>query len=337
MISGVMSDTWALHGSTVGRWVNRMGGRRLLALLRAVTWPLMRFADRMIFVVAPAVGVPVAILNESEGVDARVALAGVAGTLALIGAWSHWIEPRWIDLTRLAFRCPGLRSRVRVVWLTDLQTDAPGGYERRVLALARAQRPDLMLLGGDYLHTESLSQTRALEPALRRILAAELPATRFGTYAVNGNTDRTGWERLFLGTGVRAVSRSRSVDLGPLRLSLLSFRDSLRRAPRIAKSRKYHLVAGHSPNFSMGSRHGDLLLAGHTHGGQVRLPWIGPLVTMSLVPRAWAAGETDLGNGRRLVVSRGIGMDRRGAPRVRFLCRPELAVLDLIPAGSRRA
>ncbi|HEX6202615.1 MAG TPA: hypothetical protein VF100_06400, partial [Thermoanaerobaculia bacterium] len=74
-----------------------------------------------------------------------------------------------------------------------------------------------------------------------------------------------------------------------------------------------------------------LLLAGHTHGGQVRLPGVGPLVTASRVPRSWAAGRTALADDRTLIVSRGIGMERGYAPQLRFLCRPELVVVDLEP------
>jgi uncharacterized protein len=90
-------------------------------------------------------------------------------------------------------------------------------------------------------------------------------------------------------------------------------------------------VLGHCPQFAMGNVEADLLLAGHTHGGQVRLPWIGPLTTGCAVPRSWAAGLTELPGGRKLIVSRGTGMERGCAPRIRFLCRPELVVIDLVP------
>jgi predicted MPP superfamily phosphohydrolase len=62
------------------------------------------------------------------------------------------------------------------------------------------------------------------------------------------------------------------------------------------------------------------------------LPGIGPIITLSAVPRKWATGMTDLGNEKKLIVSRGIGMERAGAPRVRFLCRPELVIIDVAPA-----
>jgi len=88
---------------------------------------------------------------------------------------------------------------------------------------------------------------------------------------------------------------------------------------------------GHSPNFSLGEIDADLLLAGHTHGGQVQLPGIGPLLTLSLVPRSWASGLTEISPDQYLLVSRGIGLERGNAPQLRFNCRPELVILDLIP------
>jgi hypothetical protein len=97
---------------------------------------------------------------------------------------------------------------------------------------------------------------------------------------------------------------------------------------------KYHVMLGHLPNFALRDGDADLLVAGHTHGGQVRVPFFGPIITHSLIPRSWAAGVTDLGNGRTLIVSRGIGMERGVAPRLRFLCRPQLIVVDLMPGGK---
>jgi len=63
----------------------------------------------------------------------------------------------------------------------------------------------------------------------------------------------------------------------------------------------------------------------------VQLPLIGPLLTLTVVPRNWASGVTEIDAGTTLIVSRGIGMERADAPRLRFLCRPELVVVDLVP------
>ena len=154
-----------------------------------------------------------------------------------------------------------------------------------------------------------------------------------GVFAVQGNCDGGSWEPVFAGLPVTAVDRTRSFQAGELELTCLAFGDSFDANLAIPASdpSRYHVVLGHSPNYALGRIDADLLLAGHTHGGQVRLPWLGPLVTLSRVPRSWAAGLTEMPGGARLLVSRGIGMERGPAPRLRFLCRPELVFIDLEP------
>jgi len=73
----------------------------------------------------------------------------------------------------------------------------------------------------------------------------------------------------------------------------------------------------------------DLLVAGHTHGGQVQIPFLGPPITLTSVPREVAAGGYHVMNGRAIYVSRGIGCERGLAPRLRFNCAPEVSLLTL--------
>jgi len=71
----------------------------------------------------------------------------------------------------------------------------------------------------------------------------------------------------------------------------------------------------------------DLLIAGHTHGGQVVVPGFGPPLTLTSVPREVAAGGLRELDGRRLYVSRGVGMERGWAPPLRLFCAPEVTLL----------
>ena len=77
----------------------------------------------------------------------------------------------------------------------------------------------------------------------------------------------------------------------------------------------------------------DLMLAGHTHGGQIRLPLYGALVTLDRFGKRWESGRFRE-NGVTLIVSRGLGCEP-GTPEMRFCCRPEVVVVDLVGRASR--
>ncbi len=73
----------------------------------------------------------------------------------------------------------------------------------------------------------------------------------------------------------------------------------------------------------------DLTVAGHTHGGQVVVPGLGPLLTLSDVPRDVARGGLHEVDGNPVYVSPGVGLERGRAPQVRLFNRPAVAVLTL--------
>ena len=79
----------------------------------------------------------------------------------------------------------------------------------------------------------------------------------------------------------------------------------------------------------------DLTVAGHTHGGQVVIPGLGPPVTFSAVPRAVGRGGLHAVGANAIYVSPGVGLERSQAPPVRLLNRPAVAVLDLVDATPR--
>jgi hypothetical protein len=72
----------------------------------------------------------------------------------------------------------------------------------------------------------------------------------------------------------------------------------------------------------------DLYRAGHTHGGQVRLPLWGAILTSSVHGKRYEMGHYQE-NGVNLYVSRGIGMEGLSMPRLRFLCPPEITLVEL--------
>ena len=262
----------------------------------------------------------------------RIAAAAVlAATLVwAVGVDAFLVEPRWLEVTRIELRTNRIDAPLTIALLADIQTDDPGAWEREVFERVAAAAPDLVLFAGDYVQHHDPGDHAASVSRLNTLLRESGLAPRLGIVAVQGNVDHRGWERIFDGTGARASGARQVYDLGPVTVTALSLAEAFDGAG-IDPAEGFHIVLGHAPDFALEDPPADLMVAGHTHGGQVRVPLLGPIFTLSRVPRAWAAGVTEVQPGSTLVVSRGIGMEREDAPRLRFLCRPELILIDLVP------
>ena len=254
-------------------------------------------------------------------------------TLLILGVAveAFLIEPQKLEVTHTTLYSSKLDQAVTVALLADIQTDNPGPYEEQVLALTAAENPDLVLLAGDYLQIYDLEDYQSAVLIFQNIFEQAQLDPPLGIFAVRGDAEYNDWTAIFQDFGVGTFESMDSLDLGTLTLTGISLLDSENPEMFIQGSEKYHIVFGHNPNYSLGEIDADLLLAGHTHGGQFQLPVIGPLLTISLVPRDWASGLTEISPEQYLLVSRGIGMERGYAPRMRFLCRPELVILHLEP------
>jgi len=261
------------------------------------------------------------------------ALVLCAAVLIILGIAvdAFLIEPNQLETTRITIQSSKLDRPYKIVFLADIQTDSPGEYETRVLELASSEKPDLILFGGDYIHLHDLDEYERAIPEMNRVLRDAQLDPNFGAIAIQGNVDWNNWKEIFKDTGIQVLESTETQEIESISLTTLSMIDSGNDRLVIDGLDNFHLVLGHSPNYSLGKIEADLLLAGHTHGGQFQLPGIGPLITLSAVPREWASGLTEIHPERYLLVSRGIGMERGFAPRLRFLCRPEIIVLNLEP------
>jgi hypothetical protein len=208
-----------------------------------------------------------------------------------------------------------------------------------------ATEPDLILIPGDIIHADHLDYFRDYTekiPSFRDLLS-ELHAPG-GVFFVQGNTDIPQLEeQLFEGTDVVALRfettqieiKGRTITLAGLPLSGyrnpagLALIASLEENPLEGDIR---ILMSHKPDSILvlptNSRI-DLVIAGHTHGGQVQIPFFGPPITLSNVSRKIAAGGLNEHNGNLIYVSRGIGVERQQAPRVRFFAPPEISLLTL--------
>jgi predicted MPP superfamily phosphohydrolase len=329
------------HSRTISAWLSvcALGGMTVLVLAVALAevfeqslFAAIRLVAYGVFLHGFVVFAGSALLLWPTHPKPAIGSAFVAVLLLVVAADAFLIEPTWLEVSRVRLVSEKIRRPVRIVVLADLQTDVFGPYERDVLERTLQEKPDLILLAGDYLQAKrpEWEPLRGQLNAFLRKLDFSAPG---GVFAVRGNADPNDWAGIFEGLPVTTVETTRSFELDDLRLTCLSKKDAWDTSSEIgaADPNRFHVVLGHAPNYALGRVEADLLVAGHTHGGQVRLPLIGPPVTQSKVPRRWAAGLTELPGGGQLLVSRGVGMERRAAPRLRLLCRPELVVIDLVP------
>jgi len=267
----------------------------------------------------------------------------LAGTALLMEG--VYIYARHAELTNLEVTHHVVTSKhmnghppVRVVVLADLQTDHIGEYERRVFRTLDELRPDLVLMAGDYLQVFSHAEFVAQQERLRQLFQGLQHRPRLGMFAVDGDVDGWGATQALLGTGARCladevVKINDRVQIAGLTLASSRYPPTKGTLDRIRSFPGLTILMGHAPDFAAGwIRHGCdlpvLSVAGHTHGGQIVIPGFGPPLTLSRVPRRYASGFHQLGQGW-LLVSRGIGHECGHAPRIRMFCRPELCVVEL--------
>jgi predicted MPP superfamily phosphohydrolase len=327
-----MARPYGLERVTIAVAAFGIGAAGLAIVLGGGPFGVMRLACYAIFVHASALSALAFLQAWKSSRRLAVGLLAVTSSLVLVALDAFVIEPQHLAVSHVRLASSRAPRALTIAVLADVQTDHVGVYERDAFAAVVKEKPDLVLFAGDYVQVakpELHPEREALRAAMRDVgLAAPL-----GVYAVRGNVDPNGWEEIFEGVST-TFERTRAVDAGDVRVTGLGVDDSFDPTLRISAADRFHIVLGHAPNFALGDVQADLLVAGHTHGGQVRLPWVGPLVTFSAIPRRWAEGATPLSGGRWLVVSRGVGLERGQAPRLRFLCRPEIVVIHVDPSAN---
>lgn len=282
---------------------------------------------------------------------AGVTIVGSAALLTfLVVFYGSFVEPQIITVTResVAF---GTEQPLRIAVISDLHVGPykGAGFIRRVVARINALQPDIVLIAGDLVLTEEVTadSLTALAP-----LSGLHPA--IGTYAIMGNHDH-GVYRSASGSprnpdhsdavaesiasmGI-TVLRNASVTLGTggsvfavagIEDAMSGQADIVQTLSNVAPGTPTILMS-HNPDVILdpASREADLIVAGHTHGGQIRLPWYGPLASLPThLSRKFDQGIFRLGSGTTLAITRGIG---ESGPRARLFAPPEIMLIQTRP------
>lgn len=216
---------------------------------------------------------------------------------------------------------------VRILLMSEIHSqpsDMSPARLGRIVAQANELHPDLIVLAGDFLGDDGLGKSYSVGAALAPLGKLR---PRYGTIAVLGNHDRKEQAALRRSLGAIGVNlvEDGAVRIGPVSVGGLARRfkrttgDLLRLpAPRI-------LVAHMPEKFGRLPRGIDLMLAGHTHCGQIALPFYGPIVTGGDIPYAHACGIAKEGR-KVLVVTAGLGTSK--VP-LRFAAPPDMWLITL--------
>jgi predicted MPP superfamily phosphohydrolase len=271
-----------------------------------------------------------------------LALAGLGGGAIAVGLYAVLVERRRLEVRRSTIHVRSLPpdlEGLRIALLSDFHAGrlTPPALLRRAVRETMEQQPHIIALAGDFVDRAPEDLDRALLP-LRELWAP------LGVYAVPGNHDHVHsglrrWREAIADTpGLQDLTnRCRLVERGEATLCIVGVDDLEEGDPELVlpppASRDFTLLLAHNPEQAERTRRHDdgvdLILAGHTHGGQVRLPAVGALHRKSRI--------YDHGLRRRpwtqVYTSRGLGTTFLP---IRLNARPELAILELTAAPRPR-
>lgn len=227
---------------------------------------------------------------------------------------------------------------LRIALLADFHVGSHADDLARLHAIvleAQSYRPDLVLLGGDFVNMMLFGGGR-IAPDIIVTMLAQLRAP-LGSFAVLGNHDHDyGAAEVSDALRRHAISelneQPHTLSIAGRTLDLIGIPDARQKSAALARAlRKLSedrptLVLAHDPYwFKYLPRGPHLMLSGHTHGGQIRFPWLGALRNASAAPLRWSYGHI-VEDGRQLYVTSGLGTS--GVP-LRIGTRPEYVVLDV--------
>jgi len=325
----------ATVGANVGHDVGRVhvGPISLRLLGQAI------FAEGVLLLVLLAAG-----HRRARRMLRAAALAAVAVAVFAVNVRAYFVEPKMLEVRHHVVGRGA--PRLRILHISDIQTPAIGSHEEAALLGGLRHSPDLIVLTGDYVQDAMGRPTEERAAADLRALIRRIGfSAPLGVFATEGDVGPP-CAAVFAGTEVRCLTdasdRVTLHDGRTLGITGLSRGRGRERDPRVlgrilaaAPPADHRIVIAHSPDFvaAMPFRV-DLALAGHTHGGQVVIPFFGPPKTAIRLPRRYAGGLNDY-RGTPLHVSRGVGMERGFEIPVRFLCPPEVCILDVdLRAGN---
>jgi len=274
----------------------------------------------------------------------------VLATLGLgfaTGIYSWQIEPFWVEFVKRKMSIPYLSENLigkTIMQFSDLHIGDRFDYRFIIDSFQKASEfnPDFVVYTGDFVNYETPKQFDQLEEVLPYFTKGKL-----GTFGVLGNHDYgKNWaenevaEKIISQLDFAGIKilRNEKVKCGDL--NFIGIDDYWatnfdgEKAMKTYHSEEANLVLCHNPDvcdLDIWNNYNGWILSGHTHGGQVKAPFLPPFV-LPVKNKKYAAGEIDLNDGRMLYINRALG----NLHQIRFNVRPEITIFTLESLSTQK-
>lgn len=273
---------------------------------------------------------------------------GLSVFISLIAFYSTWIAPFRLGVTHERLhtdRWPKDTPPLRLLHIADLHVERVTGREIRLNRLIGEIKPDVIVFSGDFVNI-SYSDDPVTEEHIRKVISGwQAP---LGVYCVQGTYTVESSERVRAFTAglknlrllddewVRIETPAGALNLLGMTTTHYMRADqaSVMELAQDAPEDGLRLIVTHASDVipEADAAGYDLYLCGHTHGGQLRFPFIGAVFSGSHLGMRYVMGRYDLKH-MTAYTSRGVGMEGLGAPRARFLCPPEIILWEISGTG----
>ena len=241
-----------------------------------------------------------------------------------------------IVVQNVGVKNPKISQNTRVVQISDIHFSRviDERFAEKIVPMINSLKPDILLFTGDYMD-KGIANPEKIAEIINKI---EAP---LGKYAISGNhefytgyfdciefIEKNGFE--FMDGRVVEVGRNIAVggvmDRGAEQADVFYHEDE--KVLKQFKKENFNIYMKHRPELEDGdAAHFDLMLSGHTHGGQIF-----PFLLLVKIANRYIAGLYELENGAKLYVSRGTGS---WGPPVRFGATPEITLIELKPEAGK--
>lgn len=284
--------------------------------------------------------------KKSKGWVYRVSTIYFLIALFLFGLriYATHIEPHWLILRNATITTAKITKPLRILHISDIQSDTVGKYEIKVFNRIKDQQPDLILFTGDLLQPMPPATIQSELPKIAALFRTLHPP--LGILGVYGNIDYNihnipqdmlGGLKMLEGRGVTLKFGSTQIQLFGLSYRVSMGGPASRQQAvnwfNTAPPEDITILMGHRPDFisTVKDLPIDLCLVGHSHGGQIRLPFFGPLINLYPMLRSLTGAHPEIGHAR-INISAGIGCEHiDGMPPLRFYCPPEMTLIEFSP------